>query len=234
MDEQPTLGKSFTHQAFGVVDHHSAEDRANQRSPSADGHPDHHFDRKRNRHVLRRNDARLHGVKRSADPSQTTSNREDNRLEQRWVVAGKPQPRFVIADGDQHVTEAAPHHPTQKQPGQDHHHRSEPKETALHLRRAHHLTEQFGDIRLQTVGAIDQLLLAIEEVEKHQQGGLGEDREVDPLDPVTEHQVAEHSGQHGRNQPDRHQGEQRRMEGQPERRQLIHAVEAKKFRDAVG
>ena len=66
-----------------------------------------------------------------------------------------------------------------------------------------------GRVGLKAIGAVDQLLLAIEEVKKHQQGRLGEDREVDPLDAVAEHQVAEQACHQGRNHPDREKGEDR-------------------------
>ena len=64
-----------------------------------------------------------------------------------------------------------------------------------------------GRVGFEAVGAVDQLLLAIEEVEKHQQGRLGEDREVDPLDAVAEHQVAEQACHQRRNHPDGEKGE---------------------------
>ena len=181
-----------------------------------------------------RDDPGLHRVERPPNASQTTCDREDDRLEEGRIKPRKAQPRFVIANGDQDIAEATAHHPTHKNPSRDHHQRGEPEEAALHLRRSHHLSKQLGHIGLETVGAVDQFLLAVEEVEKDQQGRLGQDREVDPFDAVAKHQVAEYGRQNGRDQPDRHQGEQGRMEGLPKRRKLLHAIEAEELRNAIG
>ena len=39
-------------------------------------------------------------------------------------------------------------------------------------------------------GIVSPQYMTVEEIEENKQGRLGEDREIDPLDPVTEHQVA--------------------------------------------
>ena len=152
---------------------------------------------------MRRNDPRLHSEESTANPRQSPRDCEHDRLEQGGIETGETQPWLVITNGDQHIAETPPDHPAHEDPGQDDHHGGEPEEAALHLRRTHHLTEQLGHIRLKTVGAIDQLLLAIEEVEEHQQCCLGQNREIDPLNPVAKYKIAEHGRQKRRDQPDR-------------------------------
>ena len=183
---------------------------------------------------MRRNDAGLHGEQRPANAGQTTSNGKDDGLKQRGVEAGETQPRLVIANRDQHITEAAPHHPAHKQPSQKHQHAGHPKEEPLHLWRPHHLTKQLGHIGFEAVGAVDQLLLAVEEVEKHQQRSLGEDREVDPLDAIAEHHVPQQRSQERWHQPDGNQREQWVVKRFPEKRQPINAVQTEELRNAIG
>ena len=233
LDEQPALGPGLRHQALGIHDHNGAEDRPHERAAAAHGHPNHHLNGEGNSHVLRRNDAGLHGEQRPANAGQTTGNGKHDGLEQGGIEAGEAQPWFVITNGDQHIAEAAPHHPAHKQPSQKHQHAGEPEEVPLHLWGPHHLTKQLGHIGFEAIGAIDQLLLPVEEVEKHQQRSLGEDREVDPLDAVAEHHVPQQRSQQCWHQPDGNQREQRVVKRLPEKRQLINAVQAEELRDAV-
>ena len=156
-----------------------------------------------------RHNARLHGVQGAADAGQSTGNGEHHRLVGRGVVTGEAQPRLVVANGHQCITKTTARKPTTEEPGRDHKDHREPEQVALHDITAHQLTEEAGGIGLKAVGAVDQLLLAVEEVEKHQQGRLGEDREVNPLDAVAKHQVAEHARHQGWDHPDGKEGEQR-------------------------
>ena len=233
LDEQPALGQRLTDQTFGVSDRNGSENGANQGAPTANRNPDHHLNREGHRHVLRRDDPGLNRVKSSTDASKAAGNRKHNGFKQRWVVPGEAQPRLVISNRDQHITKTPTHDPAKKQPNQDHHDRGEPIKPPLHLCWSHLLTEELGHIGGQTIGAIDQLLLAVEEIEKNKQGRLGQDREVDPLDPVAEDQIAEHRSQGGRDEPDRDQGEQWWMERLPERGETVNAIKPKKLWNAV-
>ena len=176
----------------------------------------------------------MDGIERPANTGQTTGDGEHKGLEQGWVVSGKAQARFIVTNGDQHIAETTAHDPAQERPCRDHQDGRQPEEKALHLRRSDHLSEQLGDVGFQAIGAVDQLLLAVEEVEEHQQRRLGENREIHPLDPVAEDEVAQNGSQQRRDQPDGDQGEQGGMERLPEGGKSIHAIEPEKFRNSVG
>ena len=131
-----------------------------------------------------RHNAGLHGVEGTAHASHGTGNCKHQGFVSRGVVAGEAQARLVIADGDQGIAKATTGEPAAEQPRSHHQHHSEPEKVALHGITAHQLPKDPGGISFEAIGAINQLLLAIKKVEKDQQGRLGKNRKVDPLDAV--------------------------------------------------
>ena len=87
---------------------------------------------------------------------------------------------------------------------------------------------------MQAVGAVEEFLLAVEEVEENDGGSLGEDGEVDAANAVAEDEVAEEGSEEGGEQDDGEGGEGEEAEGGPEPGQFLDAVEPHEVGELTG
>ena len=107
-------GKRVAQPARQRADQHGTDDRPEQPSAAADGGPDHEVGREREAAQLRRHQALLRRVQRTADAGEQAADAERDRLQPVGVEAEQHDAAFVVRErGPQHAERRA------VQPGDD-------------------------------------------------------------------------------------------------------------------
>src|SRR3954469_6599821 len=202
---EPCIRERDREEALRAVHRHRAEERAEQRSPSARRDPDGDLDRARGGHLARVDDPHLRHVERAGDPAEHGGEGEDEHLVARRFIPAEAQAALLVADGGEDAPElrlddeSAQSELREERRGREH--------------EEHHLGARVGEREPEDPLEIGESVVAPEagrvaEEEKHEGVGqrLRDDGEVDAFDARAEGEESEDEGEKARSEHDEREG----------------------------